>query len=131
MSVRLVLIFFFLMFALPLQGVADEKLTIYTVNYPLTYFAERIGGDEVEVVFPAPHGEDPAFWSPEAETIRPAATASVPEAVDPPPLNEVSMPINWAWANRVPDRAVNRTNEANTIIKLRELLCMMQTFVRC
>ena len=46
-----------------------EALTIYTVNYPLAYFAERIGGDEVEVVFPAPPGEDPAFWSPDAEAI--------------------------------------------------------------
>lgn len=46
-----------------------DKLVIYTVNYPLAYFAERIGGDLVEVHFPAPGGEDPAFWSPDAETI--------------------------------------------------------------
>jgi len=45
------------------------KLVIFTVNYPLAYFAERIGGDLVEVVFPAPAEEDPAFWSPDAETI--------------------------------------------------------------
>jgi len=46
-----------------------ESISVYTVNYPLAYFAERIGGDEVEVVFPAPAGEDPAFWSPDAKTI--------------------------------------------------------------
>jgi len=46
-----------------------ETLTVYTVNYPLAYFAERIGGDQVEVVFPAPPGEDPAFWTPDAETV--------------------------------------------------------------
>ncbi len=46
-----------------------EKLVIYTVNYPLAYFAERIGNDLVEVHFPAPADEDPAFWSPDAETI--------------------------------------------------------------
>jgi len=46
-----------------------DKLVIYTVNYPLAYFAERIGGDLVEVHFPAPGDEDPAFWSPEADTI--------------------------------------------------------------
>jgi zinc transport system substrate-binding protein len=46
-----------------------ERLVIYTVNYPLAYFAERIGGDLVEVVFPAPPDEDPAYWSPDAETI--------------------------------------------------------------
>ena len=46
-----------------------DKLVIYTVNYPLAYFAERIGGDLVEVHFPAPADEDPAFWSPDADTI--------------------------------------------------------------
>jgi len=46
-----------------------DKLVIYTVNYPLAYFAERIGGDLVEVHFPAPGDEDPAFWSPDADTI--------------------------------------------------------------
>jgi zinc transport system substrate-binding protein len=46
-----------------------EKLVIYTVNYPLAYFAERIGNDLVEVHFPAPEDEDPAFWKPDAETI--------------------------------------------------------------
>lgn len=42
---------------------------VYTVNYPLAYFAERIAGDSVAVVFPAPDGVDPATWSPPAETI--------------------------------------------------------------
>jgi zinc transport system substrate-binding protein len=42
---------------------------IFTVNYPLAYFAERIGGDLVEVHFPAPGDEDPAFWSPDTNTI--------------------------------------------------------------
>jgi len=46
-----------------------EPLVVYTVNYPLAYFAEQIGGDLVEAVFPAPADEDPAFWSPDAETI--------------------------------------------------------------
>jgi zinc transport system substrate-binding protein len=39
------------------------------VNYPLQYFAERIGGELAEVVFPAPSDTDPAYWSPEPETI--------------------------------------------------------------
>jgi zinc transport system substrate-binding protein len=46
-----------------------DPLVVYTVNYPLAYFAERIGGDAVEVTCPAPPDEDPAFWSPAAETI--------------------------------------------------------------
>lgn len=46
-----------------------NKLIIYSVNYPLQYFAQRIGGDYVEVKFPAPNDEDPAFWMPDAKTI--------------------------------------------------------------
>ena len=44
-------------------------LIVYVVNYPLMYFAERIGGDRVDVRFPAPGGVDPAFWQPDAEMI--------------------------------------------------------------
>ena len=53
----------------PVSEEVTDKLVIYTVNYPLAYFAERIGGDLVEVHFPAPADEDPAFWSPDADTI--------------------------------------------------------------
>ena len=42
---------------------------VYTVNYPLAYFAERIAGESVKVVFPVPPDVDPAIWSPDAETI--------------------------------------------------------------
>ncbi len=42
---------------------------IYTVNYPLQYFAKRIGGDKVEVFFPAPSGVDPAYWRPTREVV--------------------------------------------------------------
>jgi zinc transport system substrate-binding protein len=48
---------------------ASEKLAVFVVNYPLKYFAERIGGDHVKVVFPAPVDEDPAYWMPDAKTI--------------------------------------------------------------
>ena len=48
---------------------AAETLNVYTVNYPLQYFAERIGAAHVEVSFPAPPDVDPAFWMPAAETI--------------------------------------------------------------
>lgn len=44
-------------------------LTVYVVNYPLKYFAERIGGDSVKVSFPAPADDDPAYWSPGPEII--------------------------------------------------------------
>ena len=45
------------------------KLSVYVVNYPLQYFAERIGGEHVKVVFPAPADVDPAFWMPDTTTI--------------------------------------------------------------
>ncbi len=46
-----------------------RELTVYTVNYPLQFMAERIGGDLVQVEFPAPPDVDPAYWSPDAEII--------------------------------------------------------------
>jgi len=51
------------------QAFAGEKLNIYTVNYPLAYFAERIAGDLAVVTFPAPPDVDPAFWVPDQEII--------------------------------------------------------------
>ena len=48
---------------------AGDRLSVYTVNYPLAYFAERIGGDQVEVVFPAPPDVDPAYWVPDQAII--------------------------------------------------------------
>ncbi len=44
-------------------------ITVFVVNYPLLYFAERIGGDQVEVTFPAPADVDPADWSPDPDTV--------------------------------------------------------------
>lgn len=48
---------------------SEVKPTIYTVNYPLKYFADRIGGDAVTVHFPAPGDVDPAFWSPDVKIV--------------------------------------------------------------
>jgi zinc transport system substrate-binding protein len=48
---------------------AEDKLWLYTVNYPLAYFAERIAGDLAQVTFSAPPDVDPAFWMPGAGTI--------------------------------------------------------------
>jgi len=46
-----------------------NDLQIYTVNYPLAYMAERIGGEHASVIFPAPADVDPAFWRPGPEDI--------------------------------------------------------------
>ena len=51
-------------------AVAESRpLVVYAVNYPLSYFAERIGGEQLRVEFPAPSDVDPAFWIPDAETL--------------------------------------------------------------
>ncbi len=47
----------------------DRPLSVYVVNYPLRYFAERIGGPDARVAFPAPAKEDPAFWNPSPKQI--------------------------------------------------------------
>ncbi len=48
---------------------SSATLSVYTVNHPLQYFAERIGGERVTVRFPAPRDVDPADWMPDAETV--------------------------------------------------------------
>lgn len=48
---------------------AAERVTVFTVNYPLAYFTQQIGGDHVEVIFPVPGDVDPAFWQPETADI--------------------------------------------------------------
>lgn len=48
---------------------SDGPLAVYTVNYPLAWMAERIGGDAVDVHLPVPDGIDPAHWQPAPEAI--------------------------------------------------------------
>jgi zinc transport system substrate-binding protein len=42
---------------------------IYTVNYPLAWLAQQLVADAARVEFPAPAGEDPAFWKPSRDII--------------------------------------------------------------
>ena len=48
---------------------SSESLVVYTVNYPLKYFAERIAGEHATVILPAPADGDPAYWMPDTKTI--------------------------------------------------------------
>ena len=48
---------------------ATGPLNVYVVNYPLKYFAERIGGEHVKVEFPIPADVDPAYWNPDLADI--------------------------------------------------------------
>jgi zinc transport system substrate-binding protein len=70
MATRLIVALLVLIFTLPLKVRAEENFTVYTTNYPLTYFAERIGGGHVNVIFPVPSDVDPAFWTPDSATVR-------------------------------------------------------------
>jgi zinc transport system substrate-binding protein len=53
----------------PAAAAAGGRLTVYVVNYPLQYFAERIAGEQAEIVFSAPAGGDPAYWNPDADAV--------------------------------------------------------------
>jgi len=50
---------------------------IYTVNYPLSYFAQRMAPVGARVVFPVPPGIDPAFWKPTADAVQGFQSASL------------------------------------------------------
>lgn len=63
--------------AAPTKGTAVSTIpVVYTVNYPLKYFAERIGGRHIKAVFPSMDG-DPAFWQPDAQAIQAFQTADL------------------------------------------------------
>jgi zinc transport system substrate-binding protein len=49
-------------------GKKAGKPQVFTVNYPLAYFANRIGGELIAVHFPEING-DPAFWKPKAKDV--------------------------------------------------------------
>jgi zinc transport system substrate-binding protein len=46
------------------------KPSVYTTFYPTQYFAERIGGDLIDVVCPVPEDEDAIFWMPDGTAIQ-------------------------------------------------------------
>jgi len=55
-----------IIFTSSLSASAD-RLSVYVVNYPLKYFAERIAGEHATVILPTLAGTDPAFWMPDAK----------------------------------------------------------------
>lgn len=53
------------------QGsVQPEKPVVYTTFYPTKYFAERIGGDLIDVICPVPADQDTILWMPDAKAIQ-------------------------------------------------------------
>jgi len=67
-SIVIIIIFSIVLYSHAVGG-QSEKLSVYTVNYPLKYFAERIAADHAKVVFPAPPIVDPVYWTPDAKEI--------------------------------------------------------------
>lgn len=47
----------------------NNKPVVVTVNYPLYYFAQRIGGERIDLVYPIPNDVDPAYWTPDEKAI--------------------------------------------------------------
>ena len=48
---------------------AQDRLVVAAVNAPLASFADTLGGDGVEVLYPVPEGADAALWRPPINTI--------------------------------------------------------------
>lgn len=55
----------------------ESRPTVIVVNYPLEYFARRIGGDLIQVTFPVPENQDPAYWGPSGNQIAEIQTADL------------------------------------------------------
>lgn len=50
-------------------ALAQDRPTVAAANYPLAYFAERLSGAEIDVLFPIPAETDPSFWRPSISDI--------------------------------------------------------------
>ena len=51
-------------------------IKVAVVNYPLQYFVEQIGKNDVDVFFPVKEG-DPAYWKPDSNNIRSYQSADI------------------------------------------------------
>lgn len=47
----------------------DQTALVYASNFPLYYFAEKMGGGFIKLEFPAAESTDPAYWQPDPESI--------------------------------------------------------------
>ena len=52
------------------QKADNGPFIVVTVNYPLAYFAEKIGGELIKVEFPVPADVDPTYWTPDDSAIQ-------------------------------------------------------------
>jgi zinc transport system substrate-binding protein len=59
------------------EAAGSARLVITTVNYPLDYFARRIGGDLIQIEYPVPADVDPAYWVPNEKALELYQSADV------------------------------------------------------
>ncbi|MBL7472711.1 metal ABC transporter substrate-binding protein [Robertkochia sediminum] len=86
-------------------AVTVEKPIVYTSNYPLYYFANRIGGDANDLRFPARTLSDPSGWTPVADTIAAMQNADLIL------INGASFE-NWMMNVSLPEGKVVNTSES-------------------
>jgi len=93
---------------------AEAPVSVYVVNYPLQYFAERIDGPDVRVVFPAPADGDPAFWKPSPEQLPPIRRPTLSSSIAHPTPN--GLPIcrcpHPGWWTHPPHLRINSSGIA-------------------
>lgn len=101
--------------SVPAETGSEPSVSVYVVNHPLEYFAREIGGEAVAVEFPAPAEVDPAYWSPEAETVAAYQTADIVL------LNGAGY-AKWAVTATLPSAAVVDTSQsfADRLIEIEE-----------
>ncbi len=59
------------------DSASSGKPVVAAANYPLKFFAERIGADDIDVVYLVDADIDPAFWKPSTEAISKLQKADV------------------------------------------------------
>ena len=81
----------------------ETKPVVYASNYPVYYFASRIGGESLDLRFPAGNLSDPSTWTPVADTI------AHMQAADLILVNGASFE-NWLMNVSIPEEKVVNTS---------------------
>lgn len=98
-----------------LAATADERPRIVAVNYALQFLAERLVGEDAEVVFPVPADVDPSFWRPSIADI------SMIQSADLILLNGAGFAT---WVDRV---SLPRSRVVNTSAAISEAFITTET----
>jgi len=94
---------------------AQDRPLVVAVNYPLSYFAERLLEGAADVVFPVPEGVDPSFWRPSIADI------STIQSADLILLNGAGFA---SWIDRV---SLSRAKVVNTSSAVSDLFIKTET----